>query len=100
MRPRVGRAAEPRLQTADDADDDEKYDGADGRVDDFRDDAAADHDAELGQQPRADEGADDADDDVADHAEPPAPDQRPGEPSGHQANQAPQHHAVRLDPPH
>src|ERR1700730_15569795 len=65
---------------------DQQCDRADGGNDDHVDEAAADMDAELRQQPAADEGADYADGDVADQAEAAAGDDFSCEPAGNEAD--------------
>src|SRR5690606_3896948 len=67
-------------------DEHEQDDRADGGVDDRRDDATADAEAQRGEQPPGDEGADDADDDVADQAEAVALDELSGQPAGDRAD--------------
>jgi hypothetical protein len=53
----------------DDADQHEKDDGADRRMDNGGKNAAADADAEIGKQYAGDDGADNADDNISDQAE-------------------------------
>ena len=50
--------------------DQQQYQGSDGRVDDRRNDARTEMDAELRQQPAADDSAYDSDNEVADKPEP------------------------------
>src|SRR5579859_6293573 len=52
----------------DQPDNQQQYDGADRRIDDFRHQAGADRDAELRKQVACDQRAGDTDDDVADDA--------------------------------
>ena len=57
------------------------------------DNTAADHDAELRQQPAGDDTSDDTDDDVADQAEAAALDDHAGQPAGNRADDKPNDNA-------
>src|SRR6202158_5711147 len=74
---------------ADEPDDQQQNNGPGSRRDDFAEDAGADEDAELTEEPAADEGTDDADDDVAEKTEAAALDDDAGEPTGDGAEQEP-----------
>src|SRR5690606_14310649 len=70
----------------DQPDQQQKYDGANDRVDDGRDHPGAEADANRGKKPARNEGADDADDDVADKAETITLDNQPREPAGNRTD--------------
>src|SRR5690606_19920811 len=70
----------------DQPDQQQKYDGANDRVDDGRDHPGAEADANRGKKPARNEGADDADDDVADKAETITLDNQPCEPAGNRTD--------------
>src|SRR5205085_11563184 len=73
--------------TAKEPEKEQQHHGADGVHDDRRDDATADADAEMRQQPAANKGADDTDGDVADQPEAAAGDELARQPSGNEADQ-------------
>src|SRR5579872_1668683 len=74
---------------SDQAQDHQQDDGADKGINDGADQAAADDNAELRQQPAGDDGADDADDDIADQPKSAALDDHAGEPAGNRADDQP-----------
>jgi hypothetical protein len=76
-------ASAPTASAADESEDQEEQQRADGGVDDRRDNTNAKVDAELGQQPLADEGADDSDDEVTDDPKAGALHDLARQPSGH-----------------
>src|SRR5713226_122638 len=82
--PSAAPAASPPASPANEPDDQQEYQSANGGVDDRRDNASAKVDAELRQQPPADEGSYDADNEVTDEPEPGALHDLAGEPSGNQ----------------
>src|SRR5205807_4832985 len=65
----------------DEADDDQKYDRTDHRVNDRADEAGERHESQLREQPDADESADNSDDDVPDQSETKTAHDLPGQPA-------------------
>src|SRR5260370_28662371 len=91
MRPATLRSDRGSLTTCaagiDEPKNDKGDDGADGRRDDGRNDAGAEVNSQLWQQPTADEGANDADADIGDKAVAGAADDLAGKPSRDQTDQ-------------
>jgi hypothetical protein len=79
--------AAPAAATPNESDDEEQQNRADGGVYDRSDKAQAEVDAELGQQPSADEGANDSDDEVADDSKSGALHEMTCQPSGNETDQ-------------
>src|SRR5579863_2783963 len=71
----------------DQPDNQQQYDGADRRIDDFRQQAGADRDAEFRKQEAREQRAGDTDDDVADDAKAGAAHDLAGQPAGDQADE-------------
>src|SRR5947209_5035267 len=65
----------------DEADDDQKYDGTNHRINDRADEAGERHESQLREQPDADESADNSDDDVPDQSETKTAHDLPGQPA-------------------
>src|SRR5262245_63741158 len=80
-------ARSPSAPAVNEPQNDQKNDSTDGGHDDGRNDAGAEVDAQLRQQPTADERADDSDADVRDEAIAGASDDLSGKPSRDQADQ-------------
>src|ERR1700737_489672 len=77
----------PSAPSVDEPENEQKQDGADGGGDDGRHDPGTEVDAQLRQQPTADQGANDADADVGNHAEAGAANHLARKPSGDQTDQ-------------
>src|SRR5713226_2515168 len=80
------RRPSPSAASVDQPEHDQKQHGADGGGDDGGDDAGAKVDAQLGQQPAADQGADDPDADVRDETEAGAAHDVSGKPPGNKTD--------------
>src|ERR1700724_568954 len=85
--PTAPPSAAPAALVAHEPDDQQEQHRADRGIDDRPAEAEADVDAELGQQPRADERSEDADEKISDDPEPGAAHDLPGQPSRDEADQ-------------
>jgi hypothetical protein len=85
--PNTTRTPSPSASAANEPDDKQQDQRADGGVDDRRNDARAKMNAELRKQPTTNKGPYDSDDDIADDPEPGTLHDLTGQPSGNEADQ-------------
>ena len=83
---RLRPTASPSASAMNEPQDQQQYERPDGCVDDRRNDARTEMDAESRQQPTADDGAYDSDNEVADEPKPASARDPAGQPSGNEAN--------------
>src|SRR5579871_5058582 len=85
--PSIVKAVLKAAAAPDQPDHQQQYDGADRRIDDFRNETGADVNAEARKQPTGDEGADNADNDIADDAKAGTAHDLAGQPARHQTDE-------------